>query len=302
MVGNNQRLRLLSCQWSMMQKVAIVTDSIACLTKELVEQYGIRIVPLNFYFGGRVYRDLVDITPTQAYELFLKDPGSFKSSAPSPEGFLEAFRELGNQTKDILCVTISAKVSTTYDIACVAKEQIRAEVPQSSIEVLDSETVTAAEGFVALAAARAVEDGKSLAEVVKAAEEMRERVTFLALLDTIRHVYRTGRIPKIAAQAGSMLNIRPILTSSSGLVRFVGAVRSRERGIERLLKIMKDKVGRNPVHVAVMHAYALEEAQRLKERVSSEFNCAELWITEFSPLMGYATGTGTLGLAFYKEG
>ncbi|GAI92636.1 unnamed protein product, partial [marine sediment metagenome] len=69
-----------------------------------------------------------------------------------------------------------------------------------------------------------------------------------------------------------------------------------------LLKIMSDKVGLNPVHVAVMHAYALDEAEKLKERVSSEFNCAELWITEFSPVMGYACGTGTLGLAFYSEG
>jgi len=60
-------------------------------------------------------------------------------------------------------------------------------------------------------------------------------------------------------------------------------------------------VGQSPVHVAVMHAYALDEAQKLKERVSSEFNCVELWVTGFSPVMGYATGTGTLGLAFYKE-
>ena len=81
----------------------------------------------------------------------------------------------------------------------------------------------------------------------------------------------------------------------------MGAVRSRERGIERMLKIMSDKVGQDPVHVAVTHAYALEEAQRLKERVASAFNCVELWISEFSPLMGYATGTGTLGLAFYPE-
>ena len=65
--------------------------------------------------------------------------------------------------------------------------------------------------------------------------------------------------------------------------------------------MMREKVGRNQVHVAVMHAYALDEAEKLKERVLAEFNCAELWLTEFSPLMGYACGTGTLGLAFYKE-
>ncbi len=79
--------------------------------------------------------------------------------------------------------------------------------------------------------------------MVKAAEEMRDKVDFIFLLDTIRYIYRSGRIPKIAALAGSMLNIRPLLTTSSGVVRFKGAVRSREHGIERMLKIMKDKVG-----------------------------------------------------------
>ncbi len=285
----------------MVDKVAVVTDSLACLTKELVEQYGVRIVPINLYFGDKVYKDWVDITPDEAYEMFLKDPDSFKTSGINPGDCLEAYREASNQAKSILCITISAKLSVAHQSALEAKERAKVELPQTSIEVLDSQTVTAAEGFVALAAARAAAEGKSLAEVVKAAEEMRDKVCFLALLDTIRHVYRTGRIPKIAAQAGAMLNIKPILTVSSGLVRFIGAVRSRERGIDKLLKIMRDKVGQNPVHVAVMHAYAGDEGEKLKERVSSEFNCAELWLTEFSPVMGYATGTGTLALAFYKE-
>ena len=137
--------------------------------------------------------------------------------------------------------------------------------------------------------------------MVKTAEEMKDKVTMVVLLDTIRHVYRSGRIPKIAALAGSKLSIKPILTSSSGLIRFIGAVRSKEHGIDRILRIMRDKVGQRPVHVAVMHAYTPDEAERLKERVSSEFNCAELWLTEFSPIMGYATGTGTVGFAFYAE-
>ena len=161
--------------------------------------------------------------------------------------------------------------------------------------------MTAAEGFIALAAARAAVEEKDFAEVVKVAEEVRNKVAFVILLDTIRHVYRTGRILKIASQVGSMLNIKPILTSSSGLIRFKGVVRNREQGINRLLETLRDKVGQNPVHVAVMHAYSLEEAEVLKERISSEFNCAELFITEFSPVMGYATGTGTLGFAFYKD-
>jgi len=288
----------------MTNKVAVITDSLACLTKEHVEQYGIGIAPLNFYCGGKVYKDWVDITPDEAYELFLKDPDSFKTSAVSPEDCLKAYREASKETNSILCVTVSAKLSAVYTVAQGAKDQIKNELPQVSIEVLDSQTVTAAQGFVALAAARAAEKGKSLAEVVKAAKEVMGKVSFLAFLDTIKHVYRTGRIPKIAAQVGAMLNIKPILgmpSPSSGLVRFIGAVMSREGGIKRMLKVMRDRVGQSLVHVAVMHAYALDEAQKLKERVASEFNCAELWVTGFSPLMGYATGTGTLGLAFYKE-
>jgi DegV family protein with EDD domain len=284
-----------------MQRVTVVTDSLACLTKELVKKYGIKIVPLNIHFNGKIYKDWVDITPKQAYELFLKAPASWGSSAPSPGDYLKVFRQAGKRIKDILCVTASSGVSTTHDVAKLASEQVEAALPHLSIEVLDSRMATAAEGLVALAAARAAKAGKSLAEVAKVAEEVRDKVTFFAFLDTIRYVYRSGRIPKIAARAGSLLNIKPLLTISSGVVRFKGAARSREGGIERMLKMMKDKVGQKPVHVAVMHAYALEEAEKLKERVASAFNCAELWISEFSPLMGYATGTGTLGLAFYPE-
>ena len=284
-----------------MPKVGIVTDSISCLIRELVEPYGIGIVPIRLLVQGKIYRDMVDMTPSEAYELFLQDPESFNTSPASPGHYLEAYREASNRTNNILCVTLSAKLSTGYDMACVAREQAKTELPQTSIEVLDSQTVTAAQGFVALAAARAAAEGKGLAEVVKVAEEMRDRATFIILLDTIRHIYRTGRIPKVAAQVGSVLKIKPILTSSSGLVRFAGAVRSREHGINRILKMMRDKVGQSPVHVAVMHAYALDEAERLKGRISSEFNCAELWLTEFSPVMGYATGTGTLGFAYYRE-
>jgi len=284
-----------------MQKVGIVTDSMSCLTKELVQRYNIGIVPIRLLFQGKVYRDSVDITPSEAYEFFLQDPDSFNTSPSSPGHYLEVYREVGNRMKNILCVTLSSKISTGYDMACVAKEQAKTELPQTAIVVLDSLTVTAAEGFVALAGARVAAEGKDLNEVAQVAEEVRDKVNFVALLDTVRHVYRTGRIPKVAASIGSILKIRPILTSSGGLIRFKGIVRKREQGINRILQIMKEKVGQSPVHVAVMHAYAPEKAEKLKEQISSEFNCIELWVTEFSPVMGYATGTGTVGLAFYKD-
>jgi DegV family protein with EDD domain len=213
---------------------------------------------------------------------------------------LKAYRNASKQVQNIACVTASIKLSTVYNVAQEAKELAKDELPQTSIETIDSQTATPAKGFVALAAARAAAAGKDLPETVSAAKEMRDRVGCIAILDTIRHVYRSGRIPKIASQVGSILNIRPILTIS-GAVHFSGAVRNRAHGIDRILQMMRDKVEQNPVHVAVMHAYASDEAERLKERVAVEFNCAELWLTEFSPVMGYACGAGTVGLAFFTD-
>lgn len=285
----------------MNNKVVIITDSMSCLNRELVDQNGIRIVPATLHFAGKVYRDWVDITPSEAYELFLKDPEGFSTSAAIPMDYIEAYRELGKQGKDILCITLSSGLSGMYDIARIAREQVNEELSSISIEVFDSRLSTAAEGFVALTAARTAAEGKNLQEVIKTAEEVRDKANFFALLDTVRYVYRSGRIPKIASQIGALTGIKPVLTMSSGAIRFAGAVRNKKRGTDRLLEILRSRVGQDAVHVAVMHAYAPEEANSLMERISSEFNCVELWLTEFSPVMGYVCGTGTVGFAFYKD-
>ena len=282
------------------KQCAIIADSVACLTGEQTQKYGIGIVPLNIVYDGKAYKDWVDITPKAAYELFLKNPDVFSTSAPTPEDFLQAYREAAQQAKNILCITLSTKLSTTNNTAKIAVDYAKKEMPGTHIEVMDSRTATAAEGFVALAAARAAAAGQSFAEVADAASQMREKVMALVLLDTIRHVYRSGRVPRIAAQVGSVLNLHPLLSVHNG-VNFIGVARNREKGIELLLRKTREKVGGRPVHIAVLHAYAGEAAEKLKQRAAAEFDCRELWVSEFSPIMGYACGTGTLGLAFYPE-
>ncbi len=161
-----------------MSAIAIITDSIACLTQEHIQQYNIGVVPINIFFNGKVYQDWVDITPTQAYEFLEKAPEFWKSSAPSPEDYLKVYREASQH---------------------------------------------------ALVAARASTEGKTFDEVINAAKRVKERVKFLALLETIHHAYRTGRIPKIASQIGSFLSIKPILTAKNGLIHFVTATSQNQR-------------------------------------------------------------------------
>jgi DegV family protein with EDD domain len=280
--------------------ITIVTDSVACLTADLIKQYEIEIIPLNILSGNKIYRDWIDITPSQAYELFLKDPDTFKTAPATPEECLNTFLRASKRSTDIICITLSVKISTLFNMARAAIEKAKTIIPDLNINLLDSETATSAQGFVVLAAARAAEANKSVEEVLDIANQVKSRVHTIVLLDTLKHVYRSGRIPKIAAQAASMINIKPIFTVS-GTVHFAGAAASKKHGIEHMLKMMHSKVGNQPIHCAVMHAYDLEEAKKLKNIVDSEFNCTELWISEFSPIMGYATGTGTLGIAFYPE-
>ena len=284
-----------------MSRVAIITDSIACLPRDMVERYGIYLVTPNIYFDGRVYRDWLDISPAEAYQLLEKAPERFSTAGPPPEDFAQAYRMLSRSADSILCITLSAKMSTLHNTAVAAREQVKGELAHTTIEVMDSGIVTGAEGFVVLAAAQAAAEGKGLVDTIEAAERVKRKVQLVFVLETIRHAYRTGRIPKIATQVGAWLSIKPVLSWGNGVARFNGMTRSKEKGVDQLLKIMRRKVGTKPVHVAVHHANALEEGERLMERVRAQFDCVEAWLTEFSPVMGYCTGSGVLGLAFYTE-
>jgi DegV family protein with EDD domain len=283
------------------RKVAVIADSIGCIPRDMIETYGIEVVAPNIYWNGSVYHDWLDITPSQAYQLLQKDPDAFTTAAPSPGDLADVYRKVSRTAESLLCITLSSKVSTLHDAAVAAKELVKEELPCTAIEVMDSWICTGAEGFVVMAAARAASEGKDLAEAIDAAKWVRDRVDLLFVLDTVRHAYRTGRIPRFASQVGSLLDVKPVLGWRDGAARFKGMTRSKDKGIDQIVGLMRNRVGGKRVHVAVHHTDAAEEGEKLKERIQKEFDCVELWLTEFSPIMGYAAGRGALGLAFYVE-
>ncbi|MBE9502082.1 MAG: DegV family protein [Dehalococcoidia bacterium] len=284
-----------------MAKVGIITDTIACLPRELVEEYGIVIVPINVIFEDQVYQDEVDITPSEVYRL-LGEGKIPTTSAPSPGVYLEAYRELSQRVESIVCITIATELTMVYQSATQAREMAKEELPHTTVEVIDSRTAAGSQGLITLAAARAAAAGQSLDEVIKVTQDMIPRVHFLAVIDTLTYLAKHGRVPAIAAWAGSRLQIKPLLTVSNGKARPITAVRTKRRGVERLLEIMRQRTGANsPLHVIVLHANVLEEAESLKQRISEEFNCAEIYVKDFTPVMGVHTGPGLLGAAFYAD-
>ena len=285
-----------------MDRIAIITDSIACLPPEMAEQYHIHIVPAgNIYFEGKSYRDWLDLSHHEVYRMLEGSPEEFFTGSTTPSDFLETYKELSLQADNIVYIALSSKFSTLHNMACVARDIAKEELPNTRIEIIDSRTATAAQGFVALAAAEATIKGDDLVGVINAAKRVNDKVDLFYILETIRYVYRTGRVPKTVANLGSKLNVKPIITVHNGSAQICGLVRNKAHGIEHLLQLTRPKIADHPVHIAVLHADAPDEAEKLKQRVSAEFNCVELWVSQFSPLMAYATGRGVIGIAFYIE-
>ena len=285
-----------------MKKVAIVTDTTACIPQEQVKSYDIEVVPIQLIFEDKAYRDGIDISPTEFYALLRQASRLPTTSASSPDPYLEAYRKASQRAESILCISLSAKLSAIFNSAQLAMEMAKTALPNVAIEVIDCGTAAAAQGLVALAAARAAASGKNLNEVMETAKNIMSRVNLFATLDTLHYLVKGGRVPQAAALVNSLLKIKPIFTLNHGEAHTVAIPRTIPSAIKRMLKMMEKKVVKGQsLHVAVMHADALDKAVALRNRIASQFDCAELFITEFTPVMGGHTGPGLLGIAFYSE-
>lgn len=286
-----------------MKKVAILTDSTCCLPPELVEQYDICVVPLEIIYEGKSYRDGIDMTPGEVYKIMRKRQNMPTTSTASAGDFLNAYRQVGQEAESILCITLTSLQSMTFDAASAAKEIAEEELPNTAVEVFDSRAVSGALGFIVLEAARVASQGANLGQAVEAARNMMGKVNFLAMLDTLYYLARLGRIARAAAWAGSLLSMKPIVEHSPaiGETTPVARPRTKTKAVERMLEVMAERMGDSKVHVMVHHADELEEAEKLAAEINSRFSCVELYLTEFTPLMGVHTGPGLLAIAFYAD-
>jgi len=282
-----------------MRKVAVVTDSAANLPADLIERHHILVAPTLLYVDGREYRDGIDITATELYQRMRRstDDGWIpRTSTPSMGEFLRVYTIAAQEAEEIVSIHTSAKISGIYQVACTAGELVN--IP---VHPLDSRVSTVGLGFAVLEAARLAETGADAQAVIQRATEIAASTRVLFVLARFDYLHRGGHVPAIAAIAGTALKIQPILTFEDGVVQVAAVPRTRRRAVERMLRSFeKDATGR-PVHVAVMHADALSEAEQLRDQIDDRFQCVESFITEFTPVMGAHTGPGLVGVAYHVE-
>ena len=284
------------------RKVGIVVDSAASLPPEAHRAKGLRVVPMRLTFGERTYADGEDLSTTQFYRMLRKSDDMPATSSPSPAAFLKGFRDASPSAQSVLCLTVASRFSSSFDSATRAAQEAGTALPGLEVTVLDSGTAAGGEGLVAMEAWRAAGDGLGLQEVKAAAEAVIRRVRLLAFVDTLRYLWKGGRVPGIAHAGASLLRLKPMFELADGEITSVARPRTTRNAVRKLKELLRLRIADGPVHAAILHADADGLAEELREWVQSDFECADTYVSEFTPVMGAHIGPGLVGVAFWTGG
>jgi DegV family protein with EDD domain len=276
--------------------VKIVTDSTADLPSQLAQQLGITVVPVYVRFGDKVYRDRVDISEGEFYQKLVESPTHPTTSQPSPSDFASVYSKLSTETDEIVSIQVTSKLSGTYNSAVQGRELARVGC---RIEVVDSLSVSMGLGLITMAAARLAEAGESLQRVMEEIGQAIPNIRLLAVFDTLKYLLRGGRIGRAKALLGSMLNVKPMLTMRDGELCPAGLCRTRSKGIERLLNLVRNTL--NIQELAIVHSTTPDEAGSLKERIGDTFDRRQIHLSRLGPALGVHAGPSTLILALRRR-
>lgn len=277
--------------------VVVVADSAASIPAESLADPRLLIVPMRLALDGQQYTDGVDMNASEFYRLQKSSSAVASTAAPSPEAFLDVFREASRIARAIICLTVSSRYSSSTNAANSALK----EMGGFPIMVLDSRTAGGGEGLVVLEALRAAESGLPFDEVVKRTCAVIEKVRLVAMLDTLHYLWKGGRVPRLAMAGASLLNIKPVFELRLGEAGNVARPRTRRRAMGRLLDYVTKNAGSGPIHACVMHSDCLDDAMELETALASTFECKELYISELTPVLGAHIGPGMAGIAFWSE-
>jgi len=278
--------------------IKIVSDSTCDLPADWLREYDITVVPINIQFGTETYYEGVTIDPSTFYKM-IEETGIFPTtSQPSVGEFAQVYRRLAKDADSILSIHVTGKLSGTCQSAELAKQEVADEV---EVHVFDTLGGSAGMGFMCVEAARLIQAGRSVEEILHRLEEMRERINIFLTMDTLEFVRRSGRVGALKFAFGSVLNLKPIVVLEEGLLEAKENLRSRKKALTRLLELTQEAVGTSkPINLAVIHAVAPKEAEEMLERAKGIFNCQEAFIADLAISLAVQFGPGTVGLVSYQ--
>jgi DegV family protein with EDD domain len=282
-----------------MNKVRIVTDSTADLPQEIIDEYGIIVVPLKVSFGKNVYRDGVDINPRGFIDLLEKSNDFPFTSQPSPGEFVAIYEKLASKKETIISIHISGKLSGTVQSANTAKTM----TDSKDIYVIDSKSTSMGLGLIVIEAAKAAKEGKSAGEIVFMVKDKIEKTLVVFLVDTLEYLEKGGRIGKASALLGSLLKIKPVLAvDDKGQVYPVDKVRGTAKAIERINKLVADTTDNTKIYnCAFVFGSDNTDVIKLKDAILPTINYRNVYTGNIGPVVMVHTGPRLIGVVLCPD-
>ena len=279
-------------------KVAVVVDSTAYIPPALVAQYNIHVIPQILNWEGSSLRDDVDIKPDAFYARLASAKEMPTTSQPSAGEFHEFFSKVAETADSIVAVLISKLLSGTQASAQAAADMMEGY----PIEIVDSESAAMGLGYMALAAARAAENGADPKEAAEAARALVKKMRVLFVVDTLEFLHRGGRIGGAQRLIGAMLSIKTILHLGGGKIEPPASVRTKKKALAHLMEVAETEMaGKSNVKAAVIHAAAPDDAQTVYAELKQKLSPTEIHIVELSPVVGAHVGPKALGIVFFDN-
>ena len=276
----------------------IVLDSTSDLVPELLGKFD--IVPLTVNFGEEEFIDGVTITREEFYAKLIESDVIPTTSQASPEAFERVFKKIVENGDEVLCITVASKLSGTYQSACIAAEEFPGKV-----RVIDSKSVAIGSAILAEFALSLLEKGLSAEEIEKELIKKREDIIIVALIDTLEYLKKGGRLSKTAAFAGSLLNIKPVVSVEDGEINVLGKARGSKQGNNFLIKEI-EKAGGVDFSMPVLLGYTGHDPYMLEKykedsRFIWEGKVENLRETCIGSVIGTHVGPGAIAVAFFRK-
>lgn len=280
--------------------IKIVTDSTSYISDEYIKKYDIKLVSLNVIINGVSSRE-VDIENEVFYEEIKNSKEIPKSSQPIPNEMLNTFKEIVKDGDSIVGIFLSSKMSGTYSNANMIKDMILEDYPDADIHILDSKTNCMQMGFAVIEAARTASEGKSINEVINAANHVINNSRFLFTPETLEYLKKGGRIGGAAALFGNVLQIKPILTVVNGETSVFKKVRTRKKAIEEIVKTVLEEIEAKGLgDIVVHHINCQEDGLKLAKALENKLG-KKVEIQSIGPVIGVHVGPGSIGIAYYTK-
>lgn len=285
-----------------MDRCLLITDSCCELPRETVDALGITVLPFSFLMDDVAHLDELGDTMSHADFYAAMRGGAQPTTSQVPMGsYIGAFRSAAEAGIPAVLLSFSSQLSGTLEAAQLARSTVIDEYPSADIRIIDTRCASAAQGLLVLEAGRRFADGAGADELESWALENRARVHGYFTLETLEHLRRGGRISDVAAAAGAMLDVRPVLKIDTiGRLRIDRASRGRKKSVRALVDLFADKAPQAVTStVIVAHADCMDDAAALAVLLCARREIAEIVTLNVGPVIGTHTGPGMLAVAFF---